>query len=614
MADIKQIKEINDLQTQLNNKLRDEGNLGDQILDGRKKQLKIYNQLIEAGKEAIKNGRISSEQLKGDISSMDKLLEKDQDIDKLRQKRKTLDKEAQALANFGMKNMSNIALGEKAQVNSRIQQIKLGEIRNTALEGADTLTGGMVTKGKDLANTIGKYGKGVGLATAGIAAAVMILISFSGKLDAIGQKFGAIGLQNREIKSDLLGAEQEAARLGKGLEDVLTATTSLTDEFGIGFSEARKTSAQVIDLGMAIGVGTDEAAKLIGNFKTLVGLSTEQAETLAKNVTLLANASDVAPQVILRDLASSSEQIALFTSDTGENIARGAIQARKLGLEFNTLSSSARSLVNYQETISNALDASILTGRQINTQKLMQLSLDGDLEGLAKEQKRVLGDENQWLKMNLFQREAMAKAVGLTVDQAAKLVNKQEEAVTLAGALAGQPGFDDLIGKEGISTLAQMKGLFASISATLVNGLGPALNLVLRLLQGIVGAVELLWEGVGLGALFRVLGGQKAEYGKGVKRGFNTMTGAFGAAPMAEGGIVPATPGGTPAIIGEGGQAEAVIPLNQLGNMNDNSDVVASVNSLKSEMSAVKDAIASLKLSTKITNKELNVVLSPQIG
>ena len=36
------------------------------------------------------------------------------------------------------------------------------------------------------------------------------------------------------------------------------------------------------------------------------------------------------------------------------------------------------------------------------------------------------------------QREALAQAVGLTVDQATKLVNKQEEAVTLAGKLAGQ--------------------------------------------------------------------------------------------------------------------------------------------------------------------------------
>jgi len=40
--------------------------------------------------------------------------------------------------------------------------------------------------------------------------------------------------------------------------------------------------------------------------------------------------------------------------------------------------------------------------------------------------------------------------------------------------------------------------------------------------------------------------------------------------PMAEGGIVLPRPGGTLAQIGEAGQAEAVIPLDRLGNMGGN--------------------------------------------
>ena len=305
-------------------------------------------------------------------------------------------------------------------------------------------------------------------------------------------------------------------------------------------------------------------------------------------------------------MLSSSEQIALFTDASGENIARGAIQARKLGLEFSTLADSAKSLTNFQDTLSNALTAEVLTGKQINTNRLMRLSVEGDLEGLAKEQKKLLGDSAEFSKMDLFQREALAKAVGLTVDQAAKLVNKQEEAVTLAGALAGQPGFDDLVGTEGISTLTQMKGVFSSIAATLVNGLGPALNLVLMAIQSIVGAAELLIEITGVGSLLRVLGGQEAGYGKGVMRGLNTMTLGAVAAPTK-----------VPSLDNEGFIEEtgfAKVHAGESVGVFNSEGIINEVSSLKSEMSAITEALNNLELKTKITNKELNVVLSPTIG
>ena len=54
-------------------------------------------------------------------------------------------------------------------------------------------------------------------------------------------------------------------------------------------------------------------------------------------------------------------------------------------------------------------------------------------------------------------------------------------------------------------------------------------------------------------------------------------------------------------MVGEGG-AEAVVPLDDFNRRLD---------SLKSEMTGVKDAIMSLQLTTKITNRDLNVILTP---
>lgn len=58
---------------------------------------------------------------------------------------------------------------------------------------------------------------------------------------------------------------------------------------------------------------------------------------------------------------------------------------------------------------------------------------------------------------------------------------------------------------------------------------------------------------------------------------------------MANGGIIPARPGGTLALIGEAGQDEAVIPLNRLGNMGGGNNVTINVNG--GDPNAVVDAL-----------------------
>jgi hypothetical protein len=57
---------------------------------------------------------------------------------------------------------------------------------------------------------------------------------------------------------------------------------------------------------------------------------------------------------------------------------------------------------------------------------------------------------------------------------------------------------------------------------------------------------------------------------------------------MADGGIIKASPGGTLALIGEGGKDEAVIPLDRMGGMGGN-NVTINVNG--GDPQAVVDAI-----------------------
>tara|TARA_Y100001963_G_scaffold48292_1_gene67932 strand:- start:600 stop:2225 length:1626 start_codon:yes stop_codon:yes gene_type:complete len=447
---------------------------------------------------------------------------------------------------------------------SNVKSVNLSKQLNNLYGLADDLLGGMLGSVKGFINPF--------TATAAIA------IAFSGTLDEIGGRFGAIGIQSLDVRNSLMDAQVEATKLGKSMSDVLDATTQLTSEFGVGLSEALKLSSSVIDTSVALGISTTEAGDLIGSFKALAGLSADQATALAKNVTLLAKANDVAPQQILRDIAGSSEAIAGFTDTTGTNIARAAIQARRLGISLSDVASSAKSLLDFQSTYQKSLEASVLIGRNINVERMMELSLAGDLEGLQKEQIKQLGTQSEFNKLNILQREALANAVGLSLDQAAKLVNKEKEAVTLAGQLAGQPGFDELVGEKGISSLTRLTGSLKSLGATLTNSLGPILNVVLKLLVGVGKVLEFVLEPFNM--LFR-----------GINTGMENIVTPSGIPSLQSGGLVTQT-GVAKVHAGE-----------SVGVFNEKAIVDAIEN--------MSDKLGSLQLNTKITNKDLNVVLTP---
>ena len=402
--------------------------------------------------------------------------------------------------------------------------------------------------------------------------AAAILLRFNANLQAIGDEFGAIGLQSSELTGSILASQIEVNKLGRGIEDVLAVSKALTDEFGFGLSESIGLTASIVDTSVALGLSADESAKLIGSLSTIGGLSADTAQTFVKQVALLAKANDVAPQAVLRDIAGSSESIANFTDGTVENLAKAAIRAKSLGVSLNDVAGALRQTLDIESSLANEREASVLLGRTINLQEVRRLTLANKVDEAQQALIKQLGTEAELNKLNVLQRESLAKAAGLSVEQLSKIVSQEKEAVSLAQQLAGQPGFDELVGEKGISTLTQLTGQLKSLGATLTNSLGPILNIVLKLLVAVGKAVEVVLSPI------------------------NAIIGGFGAVatPSLVGGV---TGGASIAAVG-GGQSE--LPLDtfftQMGTMMEKSN------------ESVVNAIKEQKLQTRITNKQLEIV------
>jgi len=306
-----------------------------------------------------------------------------------------------------------------------------------------------------------------------LTAVSKIAQQFAATLDTIGKQFGSLNVLGEGFKQELLSSQEAVVGIGATIEDVVAATNELSSEFGLSLDQAADLSAQVIDTARAVGLSNEEAARLSGILQTTSGLSGEQAERLTEGAFQLAAANRVNPSAVLRDMAASSETFAMFSEDGGDNLAKAAIQARALGLSLDTTSKIAEGLLDFEQSITKEVEASVLIGRQLNFQKARELALNNDIEGAITNVVSQLGSEAEFNRLNSIQRKAIADSIGVSVADMAKMVANQGKSNILAGETA--KSFQDIIGKDAMSELTAVLNELKIFGVAIANILGPPL-------------------------------------------------------------------------------------------------------------------------------------------
>ena len=248
-------------------------------------------------------------------------------------------------------------------------------------------------------------------------------------------------------------------------QEAATAVTSLAEKMG---------NANEVTLGMSIGVGTmanrlgvsgEEAATLANQFGNLQGLSTDVAMNTMEAASQLASANGVAPAAVMKDIAQNTEAFALYSKDGGGNMAQAAIEARRLGVDLGTAAKISDTLLDYQTSVQSEMEASVLLGRNLNLNKARELAYAGDAAGAMKEALNAAGGIDEFNKMDVYQKKAVAEALGVSVGELQQMSANMQRAATPAGKL--EETFS--------ATTAFVQEMGAGIAGTAVKGIGGML-------------------------------------------------------------------------------------------------------------------------------------------
>jgi len=404
------------------------------------------------------------------------------------------------------------ALGPKAAVVFSGMTQELEQFVEKAQEGGEALENALNIDAKTLDglenareklkefSAIASSPKLMGAFALGLA--VKFITDFAGKALEVRQEFGTTAVDSVKIAGNVEIAAAQAKILGGNVDEARNAAKALITEFGTLDVLTPRVSSQIGSITAQFGVGGENAARLAKQLSVIDGSSLETSLNTIETVGNLARAARVAPAAVLNDLADSTESFAKFSADGGENLAKAAIEARKLGLNLSTVDKIAESLLDFESSIEAQLEAQVLLGRSLNLDRARQLALSGDLEGVLAEVKNQVGGAAEFAKLDVIQRKSLAAAVGLEVGELSKLVSKQNE---VAEAQEKQVKYASMLGV-GIGAIA---GLAAAVIPSIIATIPGLQGLSKRQLLKGLGIATL---GAGSGAVIGgIVGNQIAK-------------------------------------------------------------------------------------------------------
>ena len=326
-------------------------------------------------------------------------------------------------------------------------------------------------------------------------------------------------LQTAEIARNLGVSTATAKKFNSQMREIsmnsheVAQTMQHTRESNAQLNEALGTSVvysqQQLDTQTALvhraGLQASEAAK-IAEYSILTGESQEGIyDTIGGiNKGVLSN-----KKVLEETLSVSGALRANYRNNPGE-LARAVTQAQKLGMTLEQSKNSTRGLLDFESSISAELEAELLTGKDLNFERARSLALQGKSAEAAAEVRKQVGSYTEFQKMNVFQQEAIAKAAGMTSDELADSLRKEEllakiakdKGITIADAVKLQEQ-QEASGESLANSVQRIKDGFTSLIA------GPLASMV----EGVSHMFEMIENNPAAKAVIKFAGGIAAVVG-----------------------------------------------------------------------------------------------------
>lgn len=252
-------------------------------------------------------------------------------------------------------------------------------------------------------------------------------IALDNAAEAFRKTTGFLASQTSIVEATISRTSRDLATFGVTAENAGIAAQRIAESFSSTVLVTDEIVGHVALMEQNLGVAVEDSTSVMQNFMGIGKMSADVANKTAGAAASLAKASGVPFAKVMKDVATAGGEVLKLVRGSADALVKGAVEARRLGLELKDVGAAADKFLDFQTSINNEMEASVLFGKDINFTRARELSYAGDLAGLAKEQSKILKEVGDFRKLDAFQVKALAESMGLSVDQLVKMNAKQEE-------------------------------------------------------------------------------------------------------------------------------------------------------------------------------------------
>ena len=225
----------------------------------------------------------------------------------------------------------------------------------------------------------------------------------------------------RGINGQTFDTTYTAAQLAKSFAEV-------NNQLGLSVDIGAKNLNEFTAMTNQMGLSADEATKLykIGVLNNMSLEDTNKAIVSGVVATQKQTGVQINARQVLQEIGKLSAGITTKFQQNPAALAQAVTQAKALGTTLEQVDKVGESLLNFESSIENELKAELLTGKQINLEKARYAALTGDQATLTQELADQVGSLGEFQEMNVLAQKSLAEAFGLSRDEVADMLTKQE--------------------------------------------------------------------------------------------------------------------------------------------------------------------------------------------
>lgn len=263
-------------------------------------------------------------------------------------------------------------------------------------------------------------------------------VSFNKVSVQIGKNLGYGAAQADKVTNSIVNAARGSENLNFTLANAGEAMNQLVTSTGLIAEYSADTLETQIMLTKQFGLTEEEAAGIY-KFSVLTGKAASQInqEMVGAFVATRNNLKVGAPfKAVMAEAAKVSGVLASNLQNNPKRIVEAVVQAKALGTSLEQSARQGEALLNFESSLENELKAELLTGKQLNLERARAAALVGDQVTLTQELAKNVGTLEEFDRMNVIQKKAIAESVGLTADELANQLRQQKLAVETGKSLA----------------------------------------------------------------------------------------------------------------------------------------------------------------------------------